>query len=161
MNGIVHGHTITRNMNVPHTMVDEARKTLQYSDSWMGALRASQYRGLEILKRITIAASLLAAIWLLWEGSGVRDDTSVKPVQQHSPGIADRTAPLAFESSPTQINKPPSVDEEPGKLAETNQSQAKVPLASPSVASSVESTPLRIVLPARLSSFCRFEPLKE
>src|SRR6266849_105808 len=43
INGIVHGHSITRNINVPHSMVDEARKTLQYSDSWMGALRASHY----------------------------------------------------------------------------------------------------------------------
>jgi hypothetical protein len=260
INGIVHGHTIARNINVPYSMVDEARKTLQYSDSWMGALRASHYGALEILKRITIAASLLAAIWLLWfvysqmkhgaslpesevqtmnsvhgtapnstpvgaanssaskptytytrlglwvppnagatpshearsyhaqsitaptpsastitpphlnvdqnaaderEGSEVRDDTSVKPVQQHSPGIADRTAPLAFESSPTQINKPPSVDTELVKLAETNQSQAKVPLASPSVASSVESTPLEARSGRSLKASPEEQSLKE
>jgi hypothetical protein len=242
INGIVHGHTINRDiMPPPKSTTDEARKTLQYSDSWLGALRASHYGALEMLKRITIAASVLAAIWLLWfvysqmkhvaslpegdvqtmnsargtapnstpkgtadlsaskptytytrlglwvpsnagatpsheersydaqsiagptpsagtissphpnddqiaadekEGSGIRDRTSAKPVQQHSPGIGDRTAPLAVEPSPTQVNKPATGDTEPGKLAETNQSQADDPLSSPPVAPSVKSTPL-------------------
>jgi hypothetical protein len=66
INGIVHGHTVTRESKIPALMTSEARKTLEYSDSWMGALRASHYGALEILKRITIAASLLAAVWLLW-----------------------------------------------------------------------------------------------
>jgi hypothetical protein len=66
INGILHGHTITREIKVPQNIANEARKALQHSDSWMGALRASHYGALEFLKRITIGASLLAAIWLLW-----------------------------------------------------------------------------------------------
>ena len=66
INGIIHGHTITRDIKVPQNIANEARKALQHSDSWMGALRASHYGALEFLKRITIGASLLAAIWLLW-----------------------------------------------------------------------------------------------
>jgi hypothetical protein len=66
VNGIVRGHTVARDTKLPHRMADNARKLPQYSDSWMGALRASHYGSLEILKRIAIAASLLTAVWLLW-----------------------------------------------------------------------------------------------
>src|SRR3984893_11021964 len=36
------------------------------SDSWIGALRASHSRILEILKRVVISVSILAAVWLVW-----------------------------------------------------------------------------------------------
>ena len=65
INGIVQGQTITRDVKLPHLVPNEARKTLEYSDSWMGALRASHYGALNILKRIAIVAALLAAIAVL------------------------------------------------------------------------------------------------
>src|ERR1700722_7678615 len=34
INGIVQGQTITRDVKLPHLMPNEARKTLEYSDSW-------------------------------------------------------------------------------------------------------------------------------
>jgi hypothetical protein len=36
------------------------------SDSWIGALRASHYQTLGILKRVAIAFSILAAVWMIW-----------------------------------------------------------------------------------------------
>ena len=258
INGIVNGHT--RDIKLAHSMADEARKTLPYSDSWVGALRASHYGALEILKRITIAGSLLAAVWLLWfvylqlndgaflpegegqtknsarrtaptsvpkgtadssasqptytytrlglwvpssagltplheerpyhaqsitaptpsastiplpnpsvgqnaadekERAGVRDDTRVESVRQHSPGIADPAASLASEPSPTQINKPPTRDTEPGKVGATNQSQADVPLSFPSVTPSVESTPLEAQSGRNLKASPEEQSLKE
>ena len=64
--GILHGPIISRDIKRPPRMAEEARKTSQYQDSWMGALGASHYGSLEILKRIAIGAALLAAIGLLW-----------------------------------------------------------------------------------------------
>jgi TIR domain len=64
--GILHGPIISRDIKRSPRMADQGRKTSQYQDSWMGALGASHYGFLEILKRIAIGASLLAAIGLLW-----------------------------------------------------------------------------------------------
>jgi TIR domain len=64
--GILHGPIISRDIKRSPRMVEQARKTSQYQDSWMGALGASHYGSLEILKRIAIGASLLAAFGLLW-----------------------------------------------------------------------------------------------
>ena len=64
--GILHGPIISRDKKRSPRMAEQARKTSQYQDSWMGALGASHYGSLEILKRIAIGASLLAAIGLLW-----------------------------------------------------------------------------------------------
>jgi hypothetical protein len=247
IDGIIHGHAVTRDVKLSHSMADEARKTLQYSDSGMGALRASHYGALEILKRITMAASLLAVIWLLWfvysktnhgslsegdvqamnsapnstangtagsasepnhtytglgssapsdagrtpahenrsyhaqsiaaptpsvsiipsphpnvdqnapdekEGSRARDETS-------DPGIADRTAPPDVEPSPIQIMKPATADTGLGKLAETKQSQADVPLSPPSVPPSAESTPLEGQSGRSLKASSEKQSLKE
>jgi hypothetical protein len=66
INGIVHGRTLTRDIKLPHSMAAKERKALKYSDSWVGGLRASHYGALEILKRVTIVAFLLAAAFLLW-----------------------------------------------------------------------------------------------
>jgi TIR domain-containing protein len=64
--GILRNPTISRDIALPSRIADETRKTSQYPDSWIGALRASHYGSLEILKRIGIAASLLTALGLLW-----------------------------------------------------------------------------------------------
>jgi hypothetical protein len=64
--GILHSPIISRDIKRSPRMAEQARKTSQYQDSWMGALGASHYGSLEILKRIAIGASLLAAIGLLW-----------------------------------------------------------------------------------------------
>ena len=64
--GILHGPIISRDIKRPPGMAEQARKTSQYQDSWMGALGASHYGSLEILKRIAIGASLMAAFGLLW-----------------------------------------------------------------------------------------------
>jgi TIR domain len=64
--GIPRDPTSSRDIQLPSRLAQEARKTSQYPDSWMGALRASHYGSLETLKRIAIGGSLLAAIGLLW-----------------------------------------------------------------------------------------------
>jgi hypothetical protein len=237
VHGIVGGHTIPRDIKLPHDMASGRRKTVPYSDSWLGALRASHYGALENLKRITIAASLLAALGVLWfvyrqmkdgalfpegeaktmnsaprstppptadlskskpaytysrlglwvpsstgstssreektedgqsiapptpsatilpspmpnldqnatagkAGTRIRDDALASSGPQASPGIPDRTASLAAEPSPTQINKSAIEGPGSGKLASTNQSQADAPPQSvPSGGLSPESTP--------------------
>jgi hypothetical protein len=39
---------------------------VKFSNSWIGALRASHYRTLGIFKWVAIATSLSAVVWLLW-----------------------------------------------------------------------------------------------
>ena len=64
--GILRGPPGSRDIKPPPKKAEEAGKRSQYQDSWRGALRASHYGSLQILKRIAIGSSLLAAIGLLW-----------------------------------------------------------------------------------------------
>ena len=63
-------------------------------------------------------------------------------MQEDPPRRVDRTAPISVEASPAQKNEPVTRDLEPAKLARINQTQAAVPLPTPSIGASVESTPL-------------------
>jgi hypothetical protein len=65
INGMVRGPTVTRDAMAPHSAIKTAT-TSNFSNSWIGALQASHYRTLEILKRAAIAASLFAVVWILW-----------------------------------------------------------------------------------------------
>jgi len=57
--------TVTRDA-VPPPSARQTTATLNYPNSWIGALRASHYRTLGILKWVTIATSLFAVVLLLW-----------------------------------------------------------------------------------------------
>jgi hypothetical protein len=70
-----------------------------------------------------------------------RDSASVKSVQEDPPPRVDRAAPTALGASPAQ-NEPVTEDPQAAKLARINQSPAAVPLPTPSVAASLQSTPL-------------------
>jgi hypothetical protein len=63
--GLVPDRSVTSNA-VPPRSARQATATLNYPNSWIGALQASHYRTLEILKRIAVAASLFAVGWLVW-----------------------------------------------------------------------------------------------
>jgi hypothetical protein len=105
--GILHGPIIARDIKRSPRMAEQARKTSQYQDSWMGALGASHYGSLEILKRIAIGTSLLAATGLLWffysqmkvgqssPGGDVQtiNSTSGIPANSKIQGPADSSAP--------------------------------------------------------------------
>ncbi len=221
INGIVHGPTITRDMQLPHSLSNETRKTLQYSESWVGALRASHYGALETLKRVTIAASLLAAVWLLWfvysqmkEGAslpegdlrtmnsvrgtapnlttkGTADSSPSKPTYTYTrlglwvppnasptPSHQESSYPAQSMTAPTQPAIPfpslhPNVDKDPadenvgsgvgdpGKLSETNQSQADVLQPSPPVVPPVDSTLLKAQNGSGLEASPEEQSLKE
>jgi hypothetical protein len=74
--------------------------------------------------------------------SPARDSASVKSAQEDPQRRVDRAASIAVGASPAQKNEPVARDLQPAKLARINQTQAAVPLPTPSVAASVESTPL-------------------
>jgi hypothetical protein len=76
------------------------------------------------------------------ESSPARGSASVKSAQEDPPRRVDRTASVAAGASPAQKNEPVTRDLQPANLARINQTQAAVPLPTPSVAASVESTPL-------------------
>jgi hypothetical protein len=65
INGMVRARAVTREA-MPPPNATRTPTTLNLSNSWIGALRASHYRTLEILKRLAIAASLFAVVWLFW-----------------------------------------------------------------------------------------------
>src|SRR5580704_10857577 len=60
--GLVPDRTVT----VPPRGATQTTATLNYPNSWIGALRASHYRTLGILKWVAIATSLFAVVLLLW-----------------------------------------------------------------------------------------------
>ena len=63
VNGLVSSRTVTRDA-IPHHGAKKTAATLNFSDSWIGAFRASHYQTLEILKRVAIAASIIGVVWL-------------------------------------------------------------------------------------------------
>ena len=63
--GAVPGNAVTGNA-VPLRRARQTTATLNYPNSWIGALRASHYRTLGILKWIAVATSLFAVVLLLW-----------------------------------------------------------------------------------------------
>jgi hypothetical protein len=56
-------------------------------------------------------------------------------------GFTEATTPIAVGASPTPINQPATRDPEEGKFAQTTLGPAALPLSTPSVAISAESTP--------------------
>jgi len=65
INSMVAGRTVTGDAMPAHGAI-KTPTTLNFANSWIGALRVSRYRTLEILKRVAIAGSLIAVVWLLW-----------------------------------------------------------------------------------------------
>jgi hypothetical protein len=108
INGMVHGRTVTGDAIPPHSAIKTTR-TLNFSNSWIGALRASHYRTLGILKRVAIATSLFAVVWLLWFVPWqTKDGVSLAAGNLHSMR-SDRSGSL--DSSPqvtgdTSVSKP-------------------------------------------------------
>ena len=63
--GLVPDRSVTSNAAPPRS-ARQTTATLTYPNSWIGALRASHYRTLGILKWLAIATSLFAVVSLLW-----------------------------------------------------------------------------------------------
>jgi TIR domain len=63
--GLVPGRAATGNARLPQGAV-KTRTPLNFLSASIGALRASHYRTLGILKWVTIAAFLFAVAWFLW-----------------------------------------------------------------------------------------------
>ncbi|MBV8379122.1 MAG: toll/interleukin-1 receptor domain-containing protein [Verrucomicrobia bacterium] len=60
---------VARSVSQSQTPLRNASPTkapTHFSDSWIGALRASHYGTLGMLKRVAIAFSILAGIWMVW-----------------------------------------------------------------------------------------------
>jgi hypothetical protein len=98
VNGLLRGRTVTRDAMPPHSATKTT--TLNFSDSWIGALRASHYRTLEILKRTAIAVSIIAAIWLLWLVHGQ---------MQHQVPPARSNPPTMYSGHRASPDLPPQV----------------------------------------------------
>jgi TIR domain len=65
INGMVRGRTGTRDSTPPHSPT-KTTTTLDFSNSWIGALHASHYQTLGILKRAGMAAALFVIGCLWW-----------------------------------------------------------------------------------------------
>jgi hypothetical protein len=63
--GMVQGRPEAREATSFHRVQGAAAKPI-FSESWIGALQASHYRAIEILKRVAIVGSAAGAIYLLW-----------------------------------------------------------------------------------------------
>ena len=93
--------------------------------------------------------------------SPARDSASVKSAQEDPQRRVDRAASIAVGASPAQKNEPVARDLQPAKLARINQTQAAVPLSTPSVAASVESTPLEAQAGSSSKASAEEQSLKE
>ena len=97
INGMVQRRTVTGDA-MPAKSAIRTMTALNPSDSLIGALQASHYQTLEILKRVAIAASLFAAVWLLWfVGWQTRHGVSLPEGNRHSMYFGPRAS---LDSSP-------------------------------------------------------------
>jgi TIR domain len=60
---LVHDSSVCK--ATPARSATETKSTLNCVNSWIHSLRASRYRTVEILKRVAVAASLVALVWLV------------------------------------------------------------------------------------------------
>jgi hypothetical protein len=102
INGMVHGHNDPGVAPVSENKA-KTRERLDFSDSWLGALRASHYQTLENLKRVGIAVSIGAAGWLLWFAVGQTKREEFPADGDLHPGNQS-SVPLA--SSPEKMGSP-------------------------------------------------------
>jgi hypothetical protein len=82
INGMVQGRTVTGDA-MPAKSAIRTMAALNPSDSWIGALRASHFRTLAILKPVVIAASLVAVMCLLWFVPWQTNDEASPPPDGH------------------------------------------------------------------------------
>jgi len=105
ISGLIGGKSVTNEAELP----DGATKItapLEFSDSWLGALQASHYRTLGILKGAGIAGALVGVVWLLWFFFGQTKEDSLPEGSRYalSPLSDPKTSLLA--SGDPSISKP-------------------------------------------------------
>jgi hypothetical protein len=108
INGMMRNRTVTHDA-IPPDGVIKTTTTLNSSNSWVGALQASHYRTLEILKRVAIAASLFAVVWLLWFAPWqTRDGASLAEGIRHSTYSRPSAPPDSSPQAPgdASLSKP-------------------------------------------------------
>jgi hypothetical protein len=76
-------------------------------------------------------------------------------------GFTEATAPIAIGASATPINQPATRDQEEGRFTQTTPVQADLPLPTPSVDVSAESTPSRAPTDRSVKASADEESLKE
>jgi hypothetical protein len=62
--GLIGGKIVTGEALLPGDATETA--PVEFSDSWLGALKASHYRAIGILKAVGIAGALTGVVWLCW-----------------------------------------------------------------------------------------------
>ena len=143
IHGIVRSPNATRDsMLLPSEKQPTAIR--DFSDSWIGALNASHYRTLGILKRVAVAASLLAVGWLLWCAfeqtkqeipPGTRLATFTEPAA--APVGVSPTNAEAPDSKPTYVYSRFGLWEEPNPTS--TPSSQRAPLENPPLPSVEQS----------------------
>jgi hypothetical protein len=89
VNGLVRGPTATGETVPPGRPIRQT-ETIHFSDSWIGALQASHYQTLELVKRAAVAAAILVIGLLLW----------------FAPWRTKQEIPLAEENRQTPLSGP-------------------------------------------------------
>jgi hypothetical protein len=133
--GLVHGQTVAPELIASPEAV-KTKPSLSFSNSWLGALEASHYRTLTILKRGAIVASIFAVPLLFWF-----------VYQQANSGAEGSRAP---DAGPRSLRKPAYTYTRFGLWAPTDTSSTPSPqtgsqeaLASATLAQPPRGTPER------------------
>jgi TIR domain len=106
--GLVPGRAATGNARLPQGPV-KTRTPLNFLSASIGALRASHYRTLGILKWVTIAAFLFAVAWFLWfvpwqKGEVSSVENNLGSMDSGASASPD-SLPQASPTSPIQVPK--------------------------------------------------------
>jgi hypothetical protein len=146
VNGLVRGPNPSGETVPPSRPTGETEK-LHFSDSWIGALQASHYQTLELLKRAGIAATIVGVGLLLWLAPWQTKESALGEENRQSslslPGAAPTRPPV-----PEMLSKPSytysrlglwvapkngatTTDQTPENLPDSSGSQPMVPTALP------------------------------
>jgi TIR domain-containing protein len=149
VNGLVRGPNASGETVPPARPIRQA-ETIQFSDSWIGALQASHYQTLELLKRAAIVAAILGVGLLFWLAPWqTKQDVSLaqenRETSLSNPGAARNSRPQVPEEmlpKPSYTysrlglwvaprNGPPTTDQTPADLSDSSGQKASIPAASP------------------------------
>ena len=158
--GLLRGPAGTSNPLLSHS-ANKRAVALNSLNPWKDEVLTSGQRTQQNFKRIAIAASVFAAVGLLWLASRQIEYGALPDERDLGSKSSGRSTPLDLPAQPRQdppaptpryaftrlglwvpAKPSPTPSVQSGTLARINQSQAAVPLPTSSVAASVESTPL-------------------
>jgi TIR domain-containing protein len=105
ISGLIGGKSVTDETELQQGAT-KLTAPIEFSDSWLGALQASHYRTLGILKGAAIAGTLIGTGWLLWFFVWRTKEDSLSEGSRYALSSLSEAKPSLLASGDPSISKP-------------------------------------------------------